>query len=50
MVGATLFPFIGGGLGSVITRKEIKTWYKVNYKMPVSCYFKYNFRSTDFIR
>jgi len=28
LIGATMFPFIGGGLGSMITRKEIPTWYK----------------------
>ena len=35
LIGATLFPFIGGGLGSMITKKEIPTWYKVNLRMPV---------------
>ena len=36
LIGATLFPFIGGGLGSMITKKEIPTWYKVNLRMPQS--------------
>jgi len=32
-IGATLIPFIGGGLGSIITRKNIPVWYK-NLKKP----------------
>ena len=27
-VGATLFPFLGGLAGSVITKKNIKPWYE----------------------
>ena len=33
LIGATMFPFIGGGLGSMITRKEIPTWYKVGERV-----------------
>ena len=33
LIGATMFPFIGGGLGSMITRKEIPTWYKVRVRV-----------------
>ena len=28
-VVGTMIPFIGGGLGSIVTRKNIKTWYPV---------------------
>lgn len=35
-IGATLIPFIGGGLGSIITRKNIPTWYKT-LKKPWFC-------------
>ena len=38
LIGATLFPFIGGGLGSMITKKEIPTWYKVNLRMSLRKY------------
>ena len=30
-VVGTMIPFIGGGLGSIVTRKNIKTWYPVRF-------------------
>ena len=36
-VVGTMIPFIGGGLGSIVTRKNIKTWY------PVRVFFFTNF-------
>ena len=29
-VGLTALPFVGGFAGSLITRKQIKTWYTVS--------------------
>ena len=35
-VVGTMIPFIGGGLGSIVTRKNIKTWYPVRVFLQIS--------------